>query len=165
MPHVVGLAYLSLPSMDPEPSPDRYCTSPPRRGTTSSLPVFRTAKICRDAPLYISFAVYLSPSSCSQLSASSPPPFTPPRSLPHTPYDMTVSLKSVIPAIRRASTCNSVKSNKSNKACKRKPVRRALIVGIMYRNKTGETLLFPHKDAQAWRDILIGGSYRCTPES
>nr|VWO94161.1 Metacaspase-1 (EC [Ganoderma boninense] len=70
---------------------------------------------------------------------------------------MNVSLKAVLPTIRRSSTCTSAKSSKSTKTktCKRKPVRRALIVGIMYRNKEGETLLFPHRDAQAWRDILV----------
>ncbi|PIL23028.1 hypothetical protein GSI_14335 [Ganoderma sinense ZZ0214-1] len=68
---------------------------------------------------------------------------------------MPVSLKTVIPAIRRASTCNSERSHKPTKPGKRKPVRRALIVGIVYLNQEGETLPSPHKDAQGWRNILV----------
>ena len=40
----------------------------------------------------------------------------------------------------------------------RKPVLKALIIGIMYKDSQGEQLRTPHQDARDWRQLLIGES-------
>ncbi|EJF58401.1 hypothetical protein DICSQDRAFT_139484 [Dichomitus squalens LYAD-421 SS1] len=58
-----------------------------------------------------------------------------------------------IPKVKRSSTSDSARSSRSTKASK--TIRRALIIGITYKNRVGETLRSPHTDARAWRQVLI----------
>lgn len=56
-----------------------------------------------------------------------------------------------LPKVTRSSTSNSTKT-------KRKPVRRALIIGIAYKGAGDMELRLPHNDAESWKKLLIGTS-------
>ncbi|KAI0754085.1 caspase domain-containing protein [Daedaleopsis nitida] len=57
----------------------------------------------------------------------------------------------VLSKLARSSTSNSTKP----KAGARKPVRRALLIGITYKGTDGPRLRMPHKDARDLRDLLL----------